>query len=283
MEFKKVGVIGGGTMGAGIIQIAAQAGFDVVFKEADEARIEKAIATVTKFIDKKLTKGKITQEERDAIIGRIRGTVEYADLADRDVVVEAVFENLEVKQAVFRELDQVTRPDTVLCTNTSGLSISEIASVTGKADKVIGMHFFSPVPAMALVEVTMGGNTSEETCEAVMEFARAMGKDPISLSEAPGFVVNRMLDPITNEAAAILAEGIASREDIDKAMRLGANHPMGPLELADLEGIDIVVASLDTMYRETGQLKFKPHPLLMKMVRAGKLGVKTGEGFYKYD
>jgi len=283
MDIKKVGVIGGGTMGAGIIQVAAQSGFEVVFKEADEERIEKAIATVSKFINKKLEKGKIDQAERDAIIGRIRGTVNYDDLADRDLVVEAVFEDLAVKQEVFRELDRVTRADTILCTNTSGLSITEIGAVTGKTDKVIGMHFFSPVPAMALVEVTKGEKTSEETCETVLDFARAIGKDPVALSEAPGFVVNRMLDPITNEAAAILAEGIASKEDIDKAMRLGANHPMGPLELADLEGIDIVVASLDTMYRETGLLKFKPHPLLVKMVRAGKLGRKTGEGFYKYD
>lgn len=283
MEIKKVGVIGGGTMGAGIIQVAAQSGFDVVFKETNEAFIEKAIATVAKFIDKKVVKGKITAEERDAIMDRIRGTLDFEDLADRDIIIEAVPEKLEIKQSVFKELDRVTRPDTILCTNTSGLSITEIASVTQKKDKVIGMHFFSPVPAMKLVEVIKGGCTSEETCEIVMETARAFGKDPVKAAEAPGFIVNRMLDPILNEAVAILAEGIASAEDIDKAMRLGANHPMGPLELGDMEGLDICVASLETMYRETGMLKFKPHPLLVKMVRSGKLGIKTGEGFYKYN
>ncbi len=279
---KKIGVLGTGTMGAGIIQVLAQNGYEVVLRARRETSVEKGIATVNKNLDKMVAKEKITAAEKEEIMGRIHGSTDIAIVKDADLIIEAATEEMESKKALFAELDGLCKPDTIIATNTSSLSITEIASATGRPDKIIGMHFFNPVPAMKLVEIIKGLTTSDETRDVILDLTKKIGKTPVEVQEAPGFVVNRILIPMVNEGIGILADGVAKVEDIDAAMKLGANHPMGPLELGDLIGLDVCLAIMNTLYVEFGDTKYRPHPLLKKMVRAGKLGRKTGEGFYNY-
>ncbi len=280
---KKIGVLGTGTMGAGIIQVLAQNGYEVVLRARRETSVEKGIATVNKNLDKLVAKEKITAEAKEEIMGRIHGSTDINIVADADLIIEAVTEEMESKKALFAELDKLCKPEAIIATNTSSLSITEIASATERPDKVIGMHFFNPVPAMKLVEIICGLATSAETEKTVTELSVALGKTPVKVEEAPGFVVNRILIPMINEGVGILADGVASAEGIDQAMQLGANHPMGPLALGDLIGLDVCLAIMETLYREFGDTKYRPHPLLRKMVRAGKLGRKTGVGFFDYS
>ena len=279
---KKIGVLGTGTMGAGIIQVLAQNGYEVVMRARRESSVEKGLATVKKNLDKMVAKGKMTEEDAAATFGRIQGSTDINIIADADLIIEAATEDLESKIALFGELDKLCKPETIIATNTSSLSITAIAAATGRADKIVGMHFFNPVPAMKLVEIIKGLNTSDETRDAVVELTKILGKTPVEVAEVPGFVVNRILIPMINEAVGILAEGAADVQGIDNAMKLGANHPMGPLELGDLIGLDVCLAIMDVLHTEYGDDKYRAHHLLRKMVRAGKLGRKTGVGFYDY-
>ena len=278
----KVYVIGTGTMGAGVVQAFAQANIPVVMKSRTQASLDKAVGKISKSLAKLVEKGKIEQAYMDATMANISTTTEYADFADADLVIEAASEDMNLKKEVFTELAKICKPETIFATNTSSLSITEIAAITDRPTQFIGMHFFNPAPVMKLVEVIKGQMTSQETSDKIFALATEMGKTPVMVEEAPGFVVNRILVPMINEAVGIYAEGIASVEDIDSAMKLGANHPMGPLALGDLIGLDVCLAIMEVLYNEFADSKYRPHPLLKKMVRAGQLGRKSGQGFYKY-
>ena len=278
----KICVIGTGTMGNGIAQTFAQAGHDVLLKGRSEASLAKAHKAIDKSLSRMVEKGKMEAAQKDAIEARIKDTMAYEDCNDADLVVEAIAEDMPTKLEVFKLLDGICKPEAILATNTSSLSITEIAAVTNRPEQVIGMHFFNPVPMMKLVEVIKGQLTSPEVHDRVVALATEVGKTPVSVNEAPGFVVNRILIPMINEAVGILADGVATREEIDEAMKLGANHPMGPLALGDLVGLDVCLAIMEVLYHEFGDSKYRPHPLLRKMVRANLLGRKTGVGFYDY-
>lgn len=282
MDIKKIAVIGTGTMGSGIVQALAQAGRPVIMKSRSDASIEKAIARMTKSLTKLVGKGKINQEAMDATLANIKTTTDFKDIADADLIIEAAVEEMDLKIELFKKLDGMCKPGAILATNTSSLSITGIAANVSRPESVIGMHFFNPATVMKLVEVIKGQKTSEEVFNAVFALCESIGKTPVAVNEAPGFVVNRILIPMVNEAVGILADGVASKEDIDAAMKLGANHPMGPLALGDLIGLDVCLAIMEVLYNEFGDDKYRPHPLLRKMVRANLLGRKTGEGFYKY-
>lgn len=278
----KVMVLGAGTMGAGIVQTAAQAGFDVVVRDIKQEFVDKGIKGIEKGLEKMVSKGKMEAEKKDAIMSKISGTVDLAEAKDCDIVIEAAVEIMDIKKAIFKELDAICKPECILASNTSALSITEIGAATGRADKVIGMHFFNPVPAMKLVEIIKGASTSQETFDLTKDLSVKLGKSPVEINEAPGFVVNRLLIPMLNEGMYAVMEGVANAEDVDTSMKFGAGHPMGPLALADMIGLDICLAIMQTLHKEFGDDKYRPCPLLVKMVRAGKLGRKTGEGFFKY-
>ncbi|MBU3137922.1 3-hydroxybutyryl-CoA dehydrogenase [Clostridium gasigenes] len=280
---EKIFVLGAGTMGAGIVQAFAQKGHEVIVRDIKEEFVERGIAGINKGLIRQVAKGKMTEEAKEEILSRISGTTDLNLAADCDLVVEAAVENMKIKREIFAELDLICKPETILASNTSSLSITEVASATKRADKVIGMHFFNPAPVMKLVEIIKGMATSQETFDTVKTLSIAIGKEPVEVAEAPGFVVNRILIPMINEATAILAEGIASVEDIDTAMKYGANHPMGPLALGDLIGLDVCLAIMDVLYSETGDTKYRATSLLRKYVRAGWLGRKSGRGFYDYS
>jgi len=279
---EKIFVLGAGTMGAGIAQAFAAKGYEVIIRDIKDEFVDKGLSGINKGLTKLVTKGKITEEAKEELLSRISGTTDMTLAEDCDLVIEAAVENMGIKKQIFAELDKLCKPETILATNTSSLSITEVAAATNRPDKVIGMHFFNPATMMKLVEVIKGMATSQETFDAVKEVAIAIGKEPIEVAEAPGFVVNRILIPMINEAVGILAEDVASAVDIDKAMMLGANHPMGPLALGDLIGLDVCIAIMDVLYKETGDSKYRAHALLRKYVRAGWLGRKSGRGFHSY-
>jgi 3-hydroxybutyryl-CoA dehydrogenase len=279
---KNIVVIGGGTMGNGIAHTAAASGFDVRLVDVSESVLERAVSTITANLQRGVDKGKMTAEERDAIVGRIRPTTDVEAIADADIVIEAIIENLQAKTQLFEKLDKVTSPEFILASNTSSISITKIGAATARPDKVIGMHFMNPVPVMTLVEVIRGIATSDETWQKVEDLAKRMGKTAIEVNDYPGFISNRVLMPMINEAIFSLYEGVATREAIDGVMKLGMNHPMGPLTLADFIGLDVCLAILRVLEQGFGDPKYRPCPLLVKMVDAGWLGRKSGRGFYDY-
>jgi len=284
MEIKVIGVLGAGSMGNGIAQVAARAGYQVVMRDIEDRFVHNGLKDIEKFLTKGVEKGKMTEEQKQGILSRIKGTTRMEDLKDVDFVIEAVFEDMALKRDVFTQLNELTRPEVILTTNTSSMSVTEIAMSTKRPEKVAGMHFFNPAPIMKLVEVIRGFHTNDETVHIVMEMSKKMGKEPVEVKkDTPGFIVNRLMIPHMVEAIRMYEEGVASMEDIDKAVKLGLNYPMGPFELMDLTGVDIALHVTEYLYKELSkESKWSVPPLLRSMIRAGKLGRKTGGGWYKY-
>ncbi len=282
MEIKTVGVVGAGTMGNGIAQAFATSGYDVVMRDIKQEFVDRGVATIRKSLERMAARNKITADAKDAALARVKGSVDVASLKDCDLIVEAALENVDLKTKLFTELDQLCKADAILATNTSSISVTKIAAATKRPAKVIGMHFFNPVPVMQLIEVIRALQTDDETCDAVLETSRTIGKTPHLVKDSYGFVVNRVLIPMINEAINCLYEGLAGPEDIDEVIKLGANHPIGPLALADLIGLDVTLNVMQTLYEGFEDSKYRPSPLLKQMVDAGYLGRKTGRGFHKY-
>jgi len=282
MEVKNIGVIGAGQMGHGIALVAAQAGYNVILRDIKKELVDRGLERIDKFLSKSIEKGKLKEDEKKKILSRIKGTTSLEDVKDVDLVIEAVFEDIKVKKDLFKELDDICKKDTIFASNTSTIPITDLASATNRGERFIGMHFMNPVPLMKLVEVIRGLKTSDETAKIIKDIAEKMGKTPIEVNDSPGFVSNRLLMPMINEAIFCLQEGIGTPESIDAVMKLGMNHPMGPLELADLIGLDVVLNIMNVLYEGFNDSKYRPCPLLKKMVQAGYLGRKTGRGFYTY-
>ncbi len=282
MTINTVGIIGAGTMGNGIAQACAVAGIDAVMVDISDAAVQKGLATVSGSLDRLIKKEKITAADKDAALARIKTSTDYDDLKAAQLIIEAATENHELKVKILRQVDAIAAPEVVIASNTSSISITQLAAATSRPDRFIGMHFFNPVPMMALVEIIRGLQTSDATHDAVKALAERLGKSPITVKNAPGFVVNRILVPMINEAFFVLAEGLATPEDIDAGMKLGCNQPIGPLALADMIGLDVCLAVMNVYLDEFGDSKYRPCPLLKEMVAAGRLGRKTGQGVYRY-
>ena len=281
---KKLCVIGAGTMGAGIAQVAVEKGVAVTIRDIEERFVEKGLGTIRNFLGKKLEKGKLAKDEHDAILGRLNGTTSMEEAAaGAEMVIEAVIEDMDLKQKVFAELDRICPPNVILSSNTSTLSITKIASVTKNPGRVLGTHFFSPVPVMRLVEVISGEKTDPKVLQATIDTMTAFGKTPIRAKDVPGFIVNRFLCLLYNEAAEQIYKGYATAEDIDLGLKLGSNHPMGPVEIMDMAGVDVVNNALKALYEMTGEERYKPSPLFDQMIKENRLGRKTGRGFYDYS
>ncbi len=284
MVIKTIGVVGAGTMGNGIAQVAAAAGYNVIMSDIEDRFVQNGIKNIDKFLAKSVEKGKMSGDDKNAIMGRIKGTTKIEDMKDADVVVEVVLEKMDLKKQVFKQLDEITKKDAILATNTSSMSITEIATATSRPDKVVGMHFFNPVPLMRLVEVIRGLRTSDETAATTLDLSKKLGKEPVEVKvDVPGFLVNRLMIAVAIEAVKLYEQGIASKEDVDKAAKLGLNYPMGPFELMDFTGIDINYHVMDYFHQELPkELKWDPPLTVKNMVKAGLLGIKTGAGWYSY-
>ena len=282
VAIQSVGVIGAGTMGNGIAHVAARSGFKVILHDVEQASLDHAISTITKNLDREIAKGKISVDDKSSALSRITPTIRNTAIAEADFIIEAVIEDFGTKSKVFQAMDQIARPGAILASNTSSISITKLASRTKRADKVIGMHFMNPVPMMPLVEIVKGLATSDETYQITEQLAASLGKTPVEVNDFPGFVSNRVLMPMINEAIYCVMEGVGTVEAVDSIMKLGMNHPMGPLSLADLIGLDVCLDIMEVLHSGLGDSKYRPCPLLRKMVDAGRLGRKSGQGFYKY-
>ncbi len=282
MAIEKVGIFGLGTMGHGIAIVAAMSGYDVLAMEANDDLLDAGLQKINTYLDRQVGKGRMEETDRDKAVANLRGTSVIDEFADRDLVIEAVYENIELKCDLWKKLAGVCPPDTIFASNTSSLSVTEMATASGRPDRFVGMHFFNPVPVMKLVEVIRAVQTSDETYDVAYTFVESLGKKPVRSPDAPGFIVNRLLVPYLNDAARVYEQGLASAEDIDNAMKFGAGHPMGPLALIDLIGLDVAVWVGEILFKEFGEARMAPPPILRRMVRAGYLGKKSGKGFYDY-